>query len=179
MGMDVYGLKPTAQVGNYFRRSVWGWGPLADFVNFMHPGITSGCQYWHTNDSDGLNANDSRQLATALKSDVEHGRAKAYAERRDAMLADMPNEPCSCCNSTGIRRDKVGLDMKQPTKRIPEDGLDECGTAPHPRAGKIGWCNCCDGRGHSRPFATHYFLGAEDISEFADFLGACGGFEIC
>lgn len=28
MGMDVFGREPSAKCGEYFRASIWGWGPL-------------------------------------------------------------------------------------------------------------------------------------------------------
>jgi hypothetical protein len=43
----------------------------------------------------------------------------------------------------------------------------------------MGWCSGCDGVGTRPNWETNYFVDAEDIAEFAKFLEACGGFEIC
>lgn len=32
MGMDVYGRKPTAEAGKYFRANVWSWRPIYELV---------------------------------------------------------------------------------------------------------------------------------------------------
>ena len=32
MGMDVFGLEPRKEKGEYFRNNVWWWRPLWDFV---------------------------------------------------------------------------------------------------------------------------------------------------
>ena len=32
MGMDVFGLAPKEEKGEYFRNNVWWWRPLWDFV---------------------------------------------------------------------------------------------------------------------------------------------------
>lgn len=165
MGMDVYG-----QSGNYFRRSVWGWRPLADYITDNHPDTAKAHDVsWHTNDGDGLNASQSQRLAEALKSDVADGTAAEYVAERDARLAAMPRVPCRHCNATGIRTDQIGVELGMTTK-VCDEG---------PRAGQVGWCNGCSGAGDSPSFDTWYSLTVEDITEFANFLEACEGFEIC
>lgn len=171
MGMDVFGKKPTAEAGSYFRRNVWGWRPLADYCIGLAPDITAACRHWHTNDGDGLSAKASRTLAKRLRASLADGHAKAYIAIRDATLAAMTNEPCSLCAATGVRTDEVAHAAGMPRRVIVADG--------HPRHGETGWCNGCDGRGHVRPWATHYPLALGDIEAFAAFLEACGGFEIC
>ncbi len=32
MGMDVYGRNPSSEEGEYFRASVWTWGPIYSFI---------------------------------------------------------------------------------------------------------------------------------------------------
>jgi hypothetical protein len=69
--------------------------------------------------------------------------------------------------------------MEQPTKVIPEDAVDPLScVGVHPRAGETGWCNGCDGLGKRRPMSTWYTLDMEDLTEWADFLEASGGFKI-
>ena len=41
------------------------------------------------------------------------------------------------------------------------------------------WAQFCDGKGWKEPFASWYEVEVNDATEFATFLRACGGFEIC
>lgn len=171
MGMDVYGKNPTNEVGEYFRNNVWWWRPLADYACYIAPETTAACKHWHTNDGDGLDADGAATLAKELKASIDDGRAESYIKIRDAELSAMPSQVCTYCKGTGVRRDGVGESMAMPTKKIE--------TVGHPRHGELGWCNACDGIGSVRPHDTHYPLDIDNIKNFAAFLEACGGFEIC
>ena len=171
MGMDVYGTEPTAPEGEYFQRNVWGWRPLATLCQRLAPAIAARCTHWDTNDADGLDATDAAALAEVLEHALASGAIKAYVERREVELAALPDETCTICDGTGIRCDEIGKADGQPGRVID--------TPAHPRHGQTGWCNGCDGRGAKKAFARHYFLGERDVREFAAFLKACGGFEIC
>lgn len=175
MGMDVYGTKPTAPTGEYFRNNVWWWRPLADYCCMVAPALTAKCRHWHSNDGDGLNARDSRRLADALRDEITSGRTAAYAAIREAEQNALPDEPCTLCAGTGIRTDAVGVQMGQPEKRIGDEAEQ---TPDHPRYGQIGWCNGCDGRGHKRPAETWYPFSVENVEEWITFLNTCGGFKI-
>lgn len=151
MGFDLYGKSPTAPEGEYFRRNVWGWHPLAQYVQRVAPAITAPCEYWHTNEGDGLRAYNASRLAILLEDELIFGNAERYVAKRDAELATIPDEVCNLCHGTGIRNDE------------------------HVK----GKCNKCEGRGTVRPFDTWYSLDVDDIREFAAFLKTCGGFKIC
>lgn len=171
MGMDVYGKAPTTEEGRYFRRSVWGWHPLAAYVEDMHPALAAGCEHWHSNDGAGLNAGDSLQLANALRADIDSGEAARYIQQRDARLAALARVPCIHCGATGTRADSVGREMKMPERIV-------TGPPGNPRMGQTGWCNGCDGWGTQEAWETHYRLELDDVREFATFLDGCGGFVI-
>jgi hypothetical protein len=175
MGMDVYGKAPTAKVGEYFRRSVWGWRPLADFVLANADEQARGCKYWHSNDGDGLDAAGAVALAERLNALVADGTAADWIKLRDAGLAVAADVGCEFCAGLGIRRDEVGQRMGWVTAVV---GAVDADGRPNPRAGRVGSCNACGGRGSRRPSSTYYPLRVEDIQEFAAFLAACGGFEI-
>lgn len=175
MGMDVFGTEPTSEEGEYFRRTIWGWHPLAELVCAFAPDIAFRCTHWHTNDGDGLNGEDSRNLAKALRSALDIGHVARYIANRDKALAAIPNQACRICNGTGIRRDKLGRRDGDPDKVI---GTDTTASPAHPRFGLTGWCNGCDCRGWNSPFDRNYTVTADDVAEFAAFLAACGGFEI-
>lgn len=172
MGMDVYGKNPANEVGQYFRRNVWGWRPLWQYVEDIHPEIAELVEYAQSNDGDGLGARDSKKLAKLLKEDIFRGVVDNYVETRNKYLSELPKEDCQLCEATGIRTDKVGVENGMPEKELsPEIAIITGRTK--------GWCNACSGEGKKDPWETSYYLEAEDIVEFADFLENCGGFEIC
>jgi len=153
MGMDVYGKDPTSDVGHRFRASVWWWHPLWDYCCAVYEPCNriSG----HTNDGEGLNEWHSRKLSARLNKLVENGEAQAYIAIRDAELAALPNKVCNICKGTGRRLE-----------------------APNVGPGNVP-CNGCKETGSVDDFRKHYKLDLETIKEFAAFLWACGGFEIC
>jgi hypothetical protein len=159
MGMDVYGKAPRSEQGKYFRNNVWWWRPLADYCCEVAPEITSACQYWQSNDGDGLDDDDALALANALQDEVNSNRAHAYELRRQSEIEMMPNEPCWLCEGTGTRK-----------------------PAPHWGAGdvKLGGikCNGCQGSGYVRPPEDNDRSSVENIIAFIAFLRDCGGFQI-
>jgi hypothetical protein len=157
MGMDVYGTKPASGTGEYFRRNVWGWHPLWEYVEVLHPDLASKVECGHSNDGDGLGPDDASELAGRLRHDLATGRAAAYLDQRDASLAAIPKRTCEWCAGQGVRRDEVGVRM----------GMDV-----------QGWCNGCDGAGEREPDERSYHLGRQDIAEFAEFVADSGGFVI-
>lgn len=172
MGMDVYGKNATSEKGQYFRRNVWGWHPLWEYVENVHPEIAEKVEYAHSNDGDGLDAEDSKLLATLLMDDYKSGRVVEYVAQRQKYLADLPLDDCTLCGTTGIRSDEIGVQNGMPEKELSPEIQIITGRT-------IGWCNGCDGSGKREPWETNYYLEVEDIREFAEFLEDCGGFEIC
>ena len=155
MGMDVFGKSPTAEVGSYFRRNVWGWHPLWEYVELEHPDVAIEVEHGHDNSGDGLDEVASVELARRLRADVASGWAQEYVDARDARIAAEPDEVCHVCSGTGQRPDGLhGLEWRKPG------------------------CNGCEGTGTKRPMSTWYGLEVRDLVEFAEFLESCGGFEI-
>ncbi|MBA3481434.1 MAG: hypothetical protein H0T51_06425 [Pirellulales bacterium] len=150
----MYGKKPSAEVGEYFRANVWGWGPLAEYVTDQFPEIASGCEHWFTNDGDGLGKRDSQRLAKALYEALVSGAAQRYVDLRNAGVAAMPDAACDVCGGEGRRAE------------LPETGPG------------FLTCNGCGGTGVQRPFESWYSLKVEDVERFRAFLEHCGGFEI-
>ena len=173
MGMDVYGNNPKSEVGEYFRRNVWGWRPLWGYCEDNHEDIASKVEYGHSNDGDGLNSIDSKKLSVRLKKDIDSGKAQEYIDQRNEMLKSLPLEDCEYCQKTGKRAwpknhmavSSVVKNNEQPYE-INSDGeivID---------------CNGCQGTGSKKSFLTYYYLDLDDIKEFAEFLSKCGGFKI-
>lgn len=157
MGMDVYGKNPVSETGEYFRRNVWGWHPLWSYVEDVYPEIASEVEYAHTNDGDGLDEAMCEILAVKLEEDIKSGYAQEYIDKRNAHLDSLPLLDCEYCRGSGIRKDKVGIEL----------GMLERKT-----------CNGCNGEGKKKQFDTWYHLELNDIKEFAAFLKDCGGFQI-
>jgi hypothetical protein len=172
MGMDVYGMSPKSKTGEYFRRNVWGWHPLWDYVSENHPEIAELVENAHTNDGDGLKARNSTKLAKLLMEDLNSGKVADYVRERNLKLSELPFETCKLCEGTGIRTDEVAVEAGMPTKELPEDIAIIVGRA-------TGFCNGCNGIGKKEPFETWYSLEETDVQEFAEFLAECGGFSIC
>lgn len=176
MGMDVYGNNPTSPKGEYFRRNVWGWHPLAELVCELAPEESEACTMWHTNDGDGLGGADALALAERLQQLLDDGTIENYVKARDAQLNALPDVTCSICAGTGVRTDALAIERGIDKRVI---GPDMNANESHPRFGQTGWCNSCDGIGHTRPGSTNYYLEVVDVAEFTGFLRDCGGFEIC
>jgi len=176
MGMDVIGLEPTMPEGETFRRSIWGWRPLAEMVCTLEPELTSGCTHWQSNDGDGLDAETSKELSDALQRDIAAGRVERLVNARDKRIAALPPRPCNQCAGTGIRSDELGVEQGQTSRII---GRDTEAAPDHPRFGQTGWCNGCNGTGSNESLEAWYHASVDDVAEFATFLATCGGFEIC
>lgn len=155
MGMDVYGKEPRSEEGKYFRASVWSWRPLATMLEDLYPQYASKIEYLHTNDGDGLDAEDADALGKLMLHDE---RIAAYVENWNAKVDALPLEKCDLCKGTGVRTDDVGVKM----------GMVERNT-----------CNGCDGKGQRTSWQAAYRMEHQHTIEFARFIAASGGFEIC
>lgn len=175
MGMDVSGNNPRSDVGEYFRNNVWWWRPLADYCITTAPDICDRCKHWHSNDGDGLSGPSSVELADKLQATIDDGSCAKYAEEYDKEMAALPSEPCRWCDSTGVRKDNVGVDQGQSEKEI---SLANGFFKNHPRFGQTGWCNGCDGTGAKENWGKSYPFSVENVQEFTNFLRESGGFSI-
>ncbi len=171
MGMDVYGVKPSNNKGEYFRRNIWGWRPLWDYVQNCHPEIAQFVEYGHSNDGDGLNALRSGMLAQAIRENLANGKAQEYLDQRNKEISELPMDTCNICDGSGIRTDEIGVQGGMTTKELDPEVSVVVGRS-------VGWCNACHGYGEKPHFATNYYLDLEDFEQFAEFLENCGGFEI-
>jgi hypothetical protein len=172
MGMDVYGKNPTNEVGEYFRRNVWGWHPLWDYVEDTHPEIAELVEHAHSNSGDGLDAEKSVLLSKLLMDDYNSGKVAEYVVERNKQLSELPFEDCSLCEGTGVRTDDIGKKAGQHKQELDPDISIIVGRTK-------GWCNACNGIGKRENWATNYYLEPDDVKEFSEFLAECGGFEIC
>lgn len=158
MGMDVAGVQPDNETGEYFRANVWYWHPLWDYVERFHADLARRVEYAHTNDGDGLDGDDSRALADRLDADLANGAVARYQAEYEATLAALADEVCDLCHGTGTREWPEGTTQAW---------IDKC-----------NGCNGCHGAGTRRPSDTYYHFDEGLVREFAAFLRHCGGFEI-
>ncbi|TYL76760.1 hypothetical protein [Bradyrhizobium cytisi] len=88
MGMDVYGRSPKSPEGEYFRNNLWWWRPLAQYICEVAPEIAKNCEYWQSNQGDGLNDEDSLALACVLQKQIDSGQTAAWVEHHDSAQED-------------------------------------------------------------------------------------------
>ena len=172
MGMDVFGNNPRNKEGEYFRNNVWWWRPLADFILECYPEIANKCEHWHSNDGDGLDAHDAKELAKRLQADIENGKVSEWEKNYNEWRSSLPREACEICNCTGIRSDKRGIEMGMPDKELSPENKILTGR-------EYGWCNSCDGVGTKENWLSSYPFETDNVKEFANFLKNSGGFKIC
>lgn len=177
MGMDVVGVNPKSEVGQYFRNNVWWWRPLATYCITIAPEVcdklspmdpdtvfeeneeTVLTDLWFTNDGFGLTADDSKELAEILIKEISDGNAAKYQKMYERRLENMPNECCDLCDGAGTVLREVAAAVG--TEKVSRD------------------CHKCESTGEMRPFVTNYPFSAANVLEFTAFLEDCGGFRIC
>jgi hypothetical protein len=172
MGMDVYGKNAKNEKGEYFRNNVWWWHPLWDYCLNVHGDIAGTVEYGHSNDGDGLDADEAYALGMRLMKDIEDGFTAEYETQYRERLASLPRTDCQWCEGTGIRTDLIGVENGMPTKELDEDDAILLGRSH-------GWCNGCRGEGKNDAWEANYPFSVENVREFAEFLLNSGGFEIC
>ena len=151
MGMDVYGIEPYTEAGQYFRANVWMWRPLWDYVCDVCSIDNETRERGHYNDGHVIDEDAATLIGMMLRSLLKSGVVQKYADHREKRLAALPDEQCEHCEGTGQRNDEFVQ----------------------------GTCNGCDGKGTVRPFETNYPFDIKWIEEFAEFAKQSGGFEIC
>lgn len=172
MGMDVYGLKPKNEKGSYFRNNVWWWRPLWNYCGSVDPTLFERVPGGHYNSGDGLKTpEEAEALGFLLLKKIDSGAVKKAEADYNTEKANLPMEKCELCESTGIRKDSVGVEMGMPEKELDESVAIVVGRSK-------GWCNACNGLGERPSFATSYDFTEDNVKEFALFLISCGGFEI-
>jgi DnaJ-class molecular chaperone len=146
--MDIYGRRPTGSKGEYFRDSFGCWVPLTTYIREVAPDIARHCQYWNSNDGDGLNAEQSIALAHKLEAEIKSGRTEWYAQVRSGKHDADPDEPCPVCDGKGTER-----------------------------FASWAKCDHCNGSEWVRPWEQQLFRVGH-VAAFVAFLRECGGFDI-
>ncbi len=166
MGMDVYGKDPSNETGRYFRNNVWWWHPLWSYCEHIAPHLIPEDNGGHFNDGWGLDAVGATALAERLREELDAGRCAKFATNYQRDLEALPREHCTTCDGSGLRADVPSFRRKL---------LERFNS----RTKQKSRCSSCDGLGTIAPWAANYPFSAENVAEFASFLEASGGFEIC
>ena len=153
MGMDIYGIKPATEEGNYFRANVWSWRPihyLCDYLN-VSKNLGFDLSRWGYNDGAGLDAKQSKILAKKLDQYLDkHPHLK---EDDDRMYICM----YSWCTPDGqsVKPHKISEDYPDGTVLY---------SSVVSRSGQL--------------VQPSYSVTLGHIKQFITFLNSCGGFNI-
>ena len=82
MGMDVYGLAPRSEVGEYFRNNIWGWPPLWGYVIEVTGELLTAEQKERGYNNSGVEVNNEQ--AVAIADELERRIASGEVSRRAA-----------------------------------------------------------------------------------------------
>ena len=99
MGMEVFGKRPDARVGEYAIYPTAQWTALIACVLELAPTETSACNGWLGNTE--ISTETSIALADQLDRCILDGAVKHYIARRNSYLAQYPTIPCVLCLGTG------------------------------------------------------------------------------
>jgi len=158
MGMDLFGLNPVSQVGEYFRVNLWYWRPMWLYIEDNFSDLAAKVESSYTNEGYGLDACNSLLLGQKINSHVNGGLAEHYEKNFNSAIADLPLINGVVCHGTG---DRVWAE------HITQDWIREC-----------NGCNGCLGTGLQRDSMSSYTFSADLLKKFSYFLTDCGGFEI-
>ena len=100
MGMDVYGIEPYTEAGEYFRANVWSWRPLWTYVCDVCNIDEETRERGHYNDGHVIDEDAATSIGMVLGSLLKSGAVHTYAERREKILAELPDEQCKYCECT-------------------------------------------------------------------------------
>lgn len=164
------GSNPKSTKGEYFRNNIWWWGPLWDYCKTVAPVICKPCDGEYNN-GDGLDHVRAAALSDLLRKEIETGRCSLWEKEFEEYILSIPKIPCTYCETTGVRTDKVGVEEGMPERILEEDQALKLGRT-------TGWCNGCDGEGERSDSLSWYRFDVKNVENFADFLEACGGFRI-
>lgn len=172
MGMDLFGSNPTSSVGECFRNNVWHWNPLWTYVVEFHqdclPGDPNEGFY---NNGYSLDADQSFALSESIQYSIDSGAAQNYENDFRQYQASLPLTDCRYCQTTGIRRDDVGINAGMPDKEL-DPFIQLLVKRTH------GTCNACQGLGKYANDHASYAFSVDNLRMFVHFLRTCGGFAI-
>ena len=141
-----------ANVGTYFRNSVWGWRPLWDYVYQLNDDILTeeDHELGHSNSGHKITKAQCEVICKRLTEALNNGETEQYKKGYYFALENLPLVKCDTCEGSGQRNDEYVQ----------------------------GECNACHGEGERKDWATSYPFDVENVEEFRNFIRESGGFEI-
>ena len=173
--MDVYGLEPRKEKGEYFRNNVWWWRPLWDFVAHIDELYSEEkhanrlisedlYQSGHCNDGVGLQTQeDCDELLNRLGWAIEEGLADAREKevKEEIEKAEQKNKFIAKQKKDFQAKMKKKLGKEVPPRDYPKSDYKE-------------WQRIIN----QENYTAHYPFTVEHLEEFNKFLKNCGGFAI-
>ena len=175
MGMDVYGLEPRKEKGEYFRNNVWWWRPLWDFVTHIDElyseeknanRLISEEMYHsgHCNDGVGLETQeDCDELLNRLGWAIEEG----LADHREKEVKEEMEKAKQHNKFIEKQRKDFQAKMKKKLGK-------EVAPIKYPKEDLKKW----EKISMQEDYSAHYPFTKENVEEFCEFLENCGGFSI-
>lgn len=165
MGMDVYGRNPSSPDGELFRGQSDVWHVLADAICALAPSEARACKNWHSNDGNGLTADESLALAERLQHCIADGSVERYVNASGAKSQNRLLLYCHRCKlSVSVigSFQGVGIVRKSDLLQSPFEVCKSCGNRSVTTMSE----------------STVGELSVEGVREFALFSRHSGGFSI-
>ena len=91
MGMDVYGINPKTDNGDYFRANVWYWRPLWQCVSYFCDDILSEEDIERGTYNDGYEYDETTalEISDKLENALKNGDLHKFVEGREKFISEM------------------------------------------------------------------------------------------
>ena len=94
MGMDVYGINPKTDNGDYFRANVWFWRPLWQCVSYFCDDILSEEDIERGTYNDGYEYDETTalEISDKLENALKNGDLHKFVEGREKFISEMEDK---------------------------------------------------------------------------------------
>ena len=94
MGMDVYGINPKTDNGDYFRANVWYWRPLWQCVSYFCDDILSEEDIERGTYNDGYEYDETTalEISDKLENALKNGDLHKFVEGREKFISEMEDK---------------------------------------------------------------------------------------
>ena len=101
MGMDVYGINPKTDDGDYFRANVWYWRPLWQCVAYFCNDILSQEDIERGTYNDGYEYDETTalEISDKLENALKNGDLHKFEKGREKFISEMENKDKEFYNS--------------------------------------------------------------------------------
>jgi len=101
MGMDVYGINPKAENGDYFRANVWYWRPLWQCVAYFCDDILSEEDIERGTYNDGYEYDEktAQKISDKLENALKNGDIHKFEKGREKYISEMEDKDKEFYNS--------------------------------------------------------------------------------